>query len=106
MDDDHASEAGITLFYRGTVKIKTGEYKEAIEDLEQYRLVFKKHGLDVDPDCLAGMAECYHKQEDYMQAIIFYSLAAQIKPLFNHYLIGKAEAQFAHNQHSDALDTL
>ena len=61
MDDDNASEAGITLFYRGTVKIKIGEYKEAIEDLEQYRLVFKKHGLDVDPDCLAGMAECYHK---------------------------------------------
>ena len=106
MDDDQASEAAITLFYRGTVKMKSGEYKDAIEDFEQYRLVFKKHGLDVDSDCLAGMAECYHKQQDYMQAIIFYSLAAQMKPLFNHYLIGKSEAQYAHGQHSDALDTL
>ena len=61
LNDDQASETAITMFSRGIVKLKTGAYNEAIEDFEQYRSIFKKHGLDVDPDCLAGIAECHHK---------------------------------------------
>ena len=56
MNDDCASETAITLFYRGTVKLKSGAYLESIEDFEKYRLIYKKNNLDVDPECLAGIA--------------------------------------------------
>ena len=86
--------------------MKTGQLQEAIEDFEQYKRIYKMWNLEIDPECLAGLAECYHKQQEYLQAAIFYSLAAQIKPLKTNYLIGKAEAQYCHKSYTDALETL
>ena len=106
MDNAEVSDTAMALFYRGQTKLKTGQLQKAIEDYEQYQKIYKMWNLEIDPECLAGMAECYHKQQEYLQAAIFYSRAAQIKPLVTRYLIGKAEAYYSHQSYSEALDAL
>ena len=106
MDNAEVSDTAMAYFYRGQVKLKTGQLQKAIEDFEQYKKIYKLWNLEIDPECLAGLAECYHKQREYLQAAIFYSRAAQIKPLVTRYLIGKAEAYYCHQSYGEALDAL
>ena len=86
--------------------MKMGQLDKAIEDFEQYKKIYKMWQLEIDPECLAGMAECYQQLGEHLQAAIFYSLAAQSKPLMTHYLIGKAEAYYCHKSYGEALETL